>query len=80
MVRAKFVVQAITVRKHWQPEKGEYISEIELSAVTGGSDENKAFFAATPSGSIKLGVLNEAAVKQFTPGQAFYVDFTPAEG
>jgi len=77
MVRAKFTVSAITTRKHWEGDA--FIAEIELQTVHGNSEENKKFFAASPSGQIKLGVLNPDAAKQFTPGQAFYVDFTPAE-
>ncbi len=77
MVRAKFVVVSVTRRKHWDQGVAPFISEIELGAVTGGSPENKEFFAASPSGTLKLGVLNEKAAEQFTPGQHFFIDFTP---
>lgn len=75
-VRAKFKVQSITTRKHWQGDG--LIGEVELTPVTGGSDENKAFYAATPGGSIKLATINEAALAQFPIGAEIYVDFTPA--
>ena len=42
--------------------------------------ENEAFYAATPSGEIELSTVSEAAAAAFVPGQAYYVDFTPAEG
>jgi hypothetical protein len=76
-VRAKFKVTSITRREHWDKSKGE-IQSIELQPVIGGSDENKEFYAATPTGSIKLDTINESAGKQFTLGGEFYVDFTPA--
>lgn len=41
--------------------------------------ENARFTTATPWGTIKLGIDNPAALAQFTPGQSYYVDFTPAE-
>lgn len=45
-VRAKFKVEEITRRKHWDKEKGE-IQTIKLQPVTSGSEENKAFYAVT---------------------------------
>ena len=44
------------------------------------SEENKAFYAATPHGEIELTVVSEAAAATFTPGQAYFVDFTPTDG
>jgi hypothetical protein len=72
IVRAKFVCHVV------QP----YVyggTEIVLHPVTDGSEEDKSFWAATPSGEIKLIVNNEAAVKHFEPGRKYYVDFAPAE-
>lgn len=46
----------------------------------GDCEENKAFYAATPSGEIVLDTINPSAAEQFVPGQAFYIDFTPADG
>ena len=42
--------------------------------------ENKEFYAATPCGDFALETVSERAAASFTPGQAYYVDFTPAEG
>lgn len=78
MVRAKFTVREITRTKHWDKTKGE-IQTIVLSPVSDGSDENRRFFEASPTGEIKLGTVNEAAARQFELGKAYYVDFTPAE-
>lgn len=75
-VRAKFKVQSINRQTGWGDFKE--LQTIRLSPVTSGSDENKAFYAATPSGQIEIGVVPEAVGKQFDIGQEFYVDFTPA--
>lgn len=77
-VRAKFVCKSITRQKHWDSSKGE-IHSIKLEPVTSGSEENKAFYAATPGGSVQLDTLNESAGKQFELGKSYYLDFTEAE-
>lgn len=76
-IRAKFKVQSITMQAHWQRDKG-LIGTVKLQPVSGDSDENKAFYAATPGGSIDLSTINEDALKQFEIGREFYVDFIPA--
>lgn len=75
-VRAKFVVQSITMSKAWNGPG--LVGTVKLIPVTSGSDENKAFYAATPGGNMEIGTINEAALKQFVIGDEFYVDFTPA--
>jgi hypothetical protein len=77
-VRAKFVCKEITRRKHWDPSKGE-VQSVKLEPVTSGSEENKAFYEATPSGSIQLDTLNENAGKYFELGKSYYLDFKAAE-
>ncbi len=73
MVRAKFQCT--------QKTTNEYVSsksfEVALFAVTSGSEENKAFFSSTPTGNIRLSVVNEAAANAFEVGKEYYVDFTP---
>lgn len=76
-VRAKFVVQSVTTQQHWDKSKGN-IATIKLLPVTSGSDENKEFYAATPSGTIELGTVNQAAADQFQLGAEYYVDFHKA--
>lgn len=76
-VRCKFVVSSITRRKHWDKSKGD-IFDIEMNPVSSGSDENKAFYEATPSGQIKFGTVNQAAAEQLELGAEYYVDITPA--
>lgn len=51
---------------------------VQMSPVYGDSPENKAFFNATPGGSIMLNVMNPAASAHFIPGADYYVDFTRA--
>lgn len=75
-VRAKFVVQSITRQKGWGGHAE--VQTIKLSPVTGGSDEDKKFFAATPSGSCELGVVVPEAGNYFELGQTYYLDFTKA--
>jgi hypothetical protein len=88
MVRAKF--RCIEVGKKYshtgEDGKDVFHTNVRLLPVfcnkRGGYDppeENKAFYAATPSGEIVLSVVSEAAGSQFDPGKSYYVDFTPAE-
>lgn len=48
----------------------------------GTSDENAAFWSSTPSGSIHLGTVNQAAIEEFLSslGKEFYVTFELAPG
>lgn len=47
--RAKFTCTEVSKRKGWGENEFHYAAK--FSAVIGNSDENKIFFAATPSGS-----------------------------
>lgn len=77
-VRAKFKVEEVSRREHWDKAKGELIT-VKLSPVSNGtSPENEAFYAATPSGEIRLDTLNQSAGEQFELGAEYYIDFTPA--
>lgn len=54
---------------------------VKFQPVTGGSEENKSFYAATPGGQFEATLSKEAA-KQLDLtmlGKEFYVDITPAE-
>ncbi|MDX1951481.1 MAG: hypothetical protein SFY81_04815 [Verrucomicrobiota bacterium] len=81
-VRAKFRLDSIqrsktTIYRNGTSFPAE-VQTLDLNVVHDGSPENKEFFALTPSGSIKLGMVNAEAVKQFELGGEYYVDFTPA--
>lgn len=75
-VRAKFRCDRIT---HSHAGKNYKQADIELNAVTDASEEDKAFWKATPVGSIKLQTVNPEAAQQFEPGETYYVDFTRAD-
>jgi hypothetical protein len=74
-VRAKFKVQRIERSKGWG--NIAEVQTIVLMPVTGDSEENKKFYAATPGGEIKLSTVNAEAAKAFDLDGEFYVDFTP---
>lgn len=78
-VRAKFVVNSITRRKHWDKTKSD-LFDVKLSPVTGGSAENNSFYAASPGGSIDLVTINAEAANALPLGGEVYVDFTPVKG
>lgn len=69
------------------PEHDVFQYRVKLAPVFGTKSgrsakcpENEAFYAATPSGEIELTTVSESAASAFTPGQAYYVDFTPTDG
>lgn len=74
--RAK--VTCTSVRKYvgWGSKPVPTFYEAEFTPVTGDTEENKSFFASTPSGSIKLSTIRE---DHFTPGKSYYIDFVEAE-
>lgn len=68
-VRAKFYVSGVKLTT-WG-------TTVELNPVTRGED-NKTWSAATPTGSITMGIKNEVAAERFAPGQEWFVTFSPA--
>jgi hypothetical protein len=67
-------------RSRWSGN--QEVQTIELQPVTGqaaASEEDKQFWAATPSGKIELGCLNLDAAEQFKLGATYYVEFSPAK-
>ena len=90
MVRAKFVVvrtESTQTQKKKDREKGwgrENLETVEMRTivmvpVSGGSEENKRFWEASPSGELKLGTVNPEAWREFDLGGEYYVDFSKAE-
>jgi len=77
MVRCKLRCQSVKKIEHWNRKEkpGMFLYEAEFGAVYDGSEENKAFFEATPSGSLKLATYKE---DRFQPGTDYYIDITPA--
>ena len=77
-VRCKFKLVSVTRRKSWRPGDDE-IQTLEFQPVGGEkSEENKAFWEATPSGKIEFGTVNATAAAMFELDSEYYVDFTPA--
>ena len=72
--RCKFHCQKITKMVHWNGQ-GKFVYSAEFFVVHGDSPENKAFFEATPSGTLSLAVYKEDL---FTPGKEYYLDISEA--
>ncbi len=89
--RIKVMVASVTRTKQGvynpdtQKTETREVQSIKMHVVTGrhgdekDAEENKRFFASTPSGSVEFGTINADAAAQFDLGAEFYVDFTPAE-
>lgn len=75
-VKAKFKVTGVTKRQGWGDNP--FVWDIKLNPVVGNTEENKSFYAATPSGEITLGTVNENAANAFEPGKDYYVTFEEA--
>lgn len=86
-VRAKFRVDYKSqpyVVNQWLSDEGKSgiraVQDVVLSPVSyEGSEENKQFFASTPSGQIRLTMTNSTAYDALKQGKEYYVDFTEAE-
>ncbi len=90
-VRAKFKVQRVEASQTMKRKPGGKDNEYEtvevrtivlqpVYAVNGDPEhENSKFWAASPSGEIKLGTINPAAWEAFELGGEYYVDFTKAD-
>lgn len=79
-VIAKFTVQKVAKTKTGTDSSGniKFGYEVTMYPVSSGSDEDRSFWQATPSGAISMSILNEDAGKQFEPGDTFYVSFEKA--
>lgn len=75
-IRCKFTCQSITrsLASRYNSETKKYetvpLDTADLYVVTGGSEENKAFFATTPSGKLELGLHNPGV---FVVGADYYI-------
>lgn len=80
-VRAKFNCYSVkkTYTTKWEggnPVLG-FLYDYEFSVVTSdNNDENKKFFASTPSGKINIQAVRDDL---FEPGKSYYVDFSEVE-
>lgn len=69
--RAKFTCNEVAKRKGWSGN--EFVYAAKFSVVCSDNDENKSFFASTPSGSIEISTIRS---DHFEVGKQYYVDFT----
>lgn len=77
VIRCKVQVASVTRNMDNQAEVESEL--VTLYPVTSGSEENKAWSKATPSGRIELLVTNGDAHGLIVRGRSFYLDFIPAE-
>ena len=83
MIRCKFTCVSVTKRKAWSGASGEFVFDAEFQAVTKhntavigeAADENAAFWAATPSGTLKVATVRQ---DHFEVGRDYFLDLTPA--
>ena len=73
MTRAKFKCNEVAKRTGWGENLVMYAAKFNV--VSGDNEENKAFFASTPGGTIEINTIRE---DHFEVGQEYYVDFTKA--
>jgi hypothetical protein len=71
MVRAKFKVECITKYAHG--------TQVQLSPVTCGSEENEKFYQYTPGGGMSLMMIKDDVAELFIPGKEFYIDISAAD-
>ena len=72
-VLAKFIVTSVTRYDEYEN------TNVELTPVIEGSDENKSFSKYTPAGQISLTISDETdAVDYFEENKEYYVKFTKA--
>jgi len=63
----------------------DQLDELTFMAVTSkpfdqdGNSEDNSFARWTPSGELKMTISNPNLIGKFQVGQAFYLDFSPAE-
>lgn len=83
-VRVKFICMSIERRMsyHWNSITIEHeereMRTVTLTPVSGGSEENKRFWNATPAGTLQLGMINLEAAEAFDIGKEYYLDISPA--
>ena len=82
-IRAKFKLAEVTTRlsmkqnPHTQVWDSIPLNSYKFYVVTGDNEENKKFFASTPSGTIELGIPNPDV--KFEIGKEYFVDFVEAK-
>lgn len=65
----------MTKTKHWNGSEN-FLFTAKFTPVTSGSEENKRFYEATPSGTLELSQFKEDL---FEPGKDYYLTIEKAE-
>lgn len=80
-MRAKFVVASVMKFAGSENETVKFnaVAKSNGPYPEDGSDEDNTFAKWSPSASCDIHITNPALHGQFTVGQKFYVDFTPAD-
>lgn len=84
MVRCKFTCVSVTKRKAWSGAPSEFVYDAEFQAVAKhdtaktreAAIENEQFWAATPSGSLKVATIR---ADHFEVGKDYYLDLSLVE-
>lgn len=74
--RALFVVNDVLERKDKDGNTMGIIVKMNPSYENG---VNRAFWQATPTGSLEMQINNPAVFDVFKPGRTYWLDFTPSE-
>lgn len=79
-ILAKFVIsEKVKTLISSHEGKPVYGYRIKGYPVYQGTEEEKEFFASTPSGNLELATINKAAADQVEPGDKVYITITKAE-
>lgn len=84
MVKAKFKCMEVNQKFQFTGRDGKDVihPEVTLRPVYAGaeaSDEDKAFWEATPNGELHMIITNTAAAETFEIGKDYYLTFEPAD-
>ena len=85
VVRAKFRLNSYTTELYDKWVDNKSVGKVEKRTLNftpvygSGSKENGAFWDATPTGSLQLGIVNQDAWEHFELDKSYYLDFTPVE-
>jgi len=75
IVRTKFRCVEMGKIPGWGGSGAKFHYSYRFTAVSDGSEENKKFFAATPSAEVRITALRDDL---FEVGEEYYADFTSA--
>lgn len=78
MTRCKFRCDEETKVVNWASNKTEhpFLYSYKMNVVMGGSEENKKFWASSPSGSFSVSCIHAGI---FEPGKEYYFDISEAD-